>query len=112
MATGIASYDKAEFKGRRGFGGKRGCRQGSRKWVTLTDGSKIKWWGGKWVFSSERLNTKVATSLQLRAMNKATENGKMVVDKEVYEDFDVFAHRMVGIMGLDAFMKALEWIRS
>ncbi len=101
-----------EVKGRpfRGKGTKP--RQGSRRWVTLKDGSVVKWWKGEWKFTATRWDEAVATSLSHRAMSVADERGKERKVEERYTDFDRFSKRMVGIMGIYDFMRMIEWIKG
>lgn len=108
---GVAEF--AEMKGppRRGGFKKVGERKGSRKFVELTDGSIIKWWNCEWRFYSFRHESRVATSLQCRAMTIATENGRMVKDEERYPDFKSFAERMHKVVGLEALIKIVQWIQ-
>lgn len=100
-----------EVKGRK-FGGRGGPRKGSRRWVELKDGSIVKWWNNEWRFKSVRWNSKVATSLNHRAMSKADENGTDQVVEERYTDYDQFSKRMIGIMGFYEFRRMVEWIQG
>ena len=109
---GVASLDQMKGPPRGFKGGKRQKpRSGSRKFATLEDGSIIKWWNGEWRFSSKRHNTKVATSLQRRAMCQAIDEGREVTDCERYVTFEDFAERMVGVVGLDQLVKIVQWIK-
>lgn len=110
MATQVVSFDQVKGRGRPGKGGKE--RQGSRKFVTLSDGSIVKWWKGEWRFSKVVWNAKVATSLQTRAMSVAQENGREVKVEERFDNFEKFSKRMVGIVGIYDFLRMVEWIKS
>ena len=110
MAIGVTSFGEVKGKGFARKGSKP--RQGSRRWVELSDGSIVKWWKGEWKFSAMRHNSKVATSLQNRAMSVAEESGREVKVEERYTDFDRFSKRMVAIMGIYDFMRMIQWIKG
>lgn len=93
-------------------GGGKGVRQGSKKFVTLSDGSTVKWWKGTWRFSKPRWESRVATSLNFRAMTVAEENGRWVKDVERYDTFEKFMARMVKVVGPYEFLRIVEWIKS
>lgn len=109
---GVSAF--AEMKGppRRGGFKRSGVRKGSRKYVELEDGSIIKWWNGEWRFFSYRHESRVATSLQCRAMTIAVENGRMVKDEERFSTFEDFARRMHKVVGLEMLIKIVQWIQS
>lgn len=108
---GVAAFAEMKGKPRRGGFKRVGTRKGSRKFVELTDGSIIKWWNGEWRFFSYRHNSKVATSLQCRAMTIAAENGRLVKDEERFSTFEAFAERMHKVVSLDQLIKIVQWIQ-
>lgn len=110
MTTNVVAFNEIKGKGFARKGTKP--RQGSRRWVELADGSIVKWWKGEWRFSATRWNSKVTTSLNLRAMSVATENGREVKVEERYTDFDKFSKRMVAIVGIYDFLRMVEWIKG
>lgn len=107
----VERFGKVEIRGR-GDLGKKSERKGSMKFVVLKDGSVIKWWKGIWRFSKERWDRDVSKSLYHCSMVDSIEKGKWVKDEERYEDFEKFSKRMVGILGVDQFIKVINWIKS
>lgn len=103
-------FRKSEFKGRGGFPSSGKEKSGSRKWVTLSDGSVIRWWKGVWKFEKKRMDRKVATSLQY--VSQMAQPVREVTDSEKYDDFSKFAARMVGVMGVEEFLKAIAWMKG
>ena len=107
--------DKIEQKGCGFPRGSRGERKGSRKFGRISDDFGtwvVKWSRGEWKIIGSRLNTKVATSLQNRAMSIAVERGRMVEEVERYTDFRRFSERLAAIVGVDEAMKIVMWIKS
>lgn len=108
---GIAELRQMK-SGRPRGGAQKGERKGSKRYVELEDGSIIKWWNGEWRFFSTRWNSRVATSLNTRAMTVAVENGRLVKDEERFSNFDDFARRLVKVVGLDQLIRIVQWIQS
>ena len=97
------------------FGKRSGEQKGSRKFGRISDDFGewlVKWQRGEWKIVSRRWNTKVATSLNTRAMTQAIENGREVAEVERYVDFDRFAKRLAAIVGPGEAFRIVQWIKG
>lgn len=99
-----------EVKGR-AFGRSGGAApKGSRRYVELSDGSVVKWWGGKWYRKWKRWDRAVATSLTTRALTIADENGRFREEREEFEDCGKFLVRLNALVGTYEALRIIAWI--
>lgn len=81
------------------------------KSVELSEGSIIRFSKNEWKFSSTRMNSKVSGSLQLKSMNICEELGREEIVSEKFSNFKKFSERMVGIVGVDEFIKIVSFLK-
>jgi hypothetical protein len=103
-----ASLD--ETKGRARGGGGGGTPKGSRRFATLSDGSVVRWWGGRWYRKWMRFDTAVATSLSRYAMAAAVEAGRMREEREEYKDCGEMLKRLSALVGTYEALRIIGWI--
>ena len=94
----------------KGFGGGGGERKGSRRYVELSDGSIVRWWGGKWYRKWTRWDRAVATSLSRYALAAADAAGREVEERETYEDCGEMLMRLKDLVGAYEALRIIDWI--